>query len=101
MSTPCVGCGRPDARTALGGVMLCATCNLVVRERIESARAAGKPVDAAREARDLFRTENSVGSYLLRDIPTDLWQAAKHVAVDRGMSLRDLILDALRKSVGS
>jgi hypothetical protein len=35
-------------------------------------------------------------SYLLRNIPADLWQKAKHAAVDRGVSLRELILIALR-----
>ena len=38
-------------------------------------------------------------TYLLRNIPTALWQAAKHAAVDRGISLRELILDAIRKTV--
>lgn len=38
-------------------------------------------------------------SYLLRSIPADLWQAAKHAAVDRGISLRELILDAIRQAV--
>lgn len=37
--------------------------------------------------------------YLLRDIPADLWQSAKHVAVDRGVSLRDLLLGALRRDL--
>jgi len=38
-------------------------------------------------------------NYLLRDIPLELWQKAKHVAVDRGVSLRDLILAGLRKEI--
>lgn len=47
----------------------------------------------------MFVAENSVGSYLLRDIPVDLWNQAKHLAVDRGVSLRDLILAGLRGEV--
>lgn len=99
MSGQCAGCGRMDARNALGGVLLCNTCKPVVLERIDAARQAGKTADAAREARDLFRAENSVGSYLLRDIPIGLWDQAKHAAVDRGVSLRDLLLAALRRDL--
>ena len=38
---------------------------------------------------------DTVNAYPLRDIPTDLWNAAKHRAVDEGLSLRELILKAL------
>jgi len=100
MSAPCAGCGRPDARNSIGGTLLCTVCRPVVLERLETARKDGRPADAAREARELFRAENSVGSYLLRDIPVDLWTQAKHVAVDRGLSLRDLVLAGLRSEVG-
>jgi len=34
-------------------------------------------------------------TYLLRDIPDELWNRAKHRAVDDGVSLRDLILSAV------
>lgn len=36
-------------------------------------------------------------NYLIRNIPEELWREAKHAAVDRGLSLRDLILTALRE----
>jgi hypothetical protein len=35
-------------------------------------------------------------TYLLRSIPPDLWIAAKHQAVNDGISLRVLIFNALR-----
>ena len=38
-------------------------------------------------------------SYLLRNIPADLWQSAKHAAIDRNQSLRALILQAIRESL--
>lgn len=38
--------------------------------------------------------------YILRDIPADLWTQAKHAAVDRGVSLRDLLLAGLRREIG-
>jgi len=34
-------------------------------------------------------------SYLLRDIPEELWNRAKHRAIDDGDSLRDLILKSV------
>ena len=45
--------------------------------------ACGKPLKA--------------GNYLLRDIPAELWTAAKHRAVDEGLNLRGLILKALQE----
>ena len=96
MSRHCAACGSTDIRVSLGGVQLCATCDPKIRVEIDSLRAAGKPVDVSRIALALFRAENSVGSYLLRDIPTELWDAAKHEAINKGISLRELLLDALR-----
>lgn len=40
--------------------------------------------------------KRAIAGYLLRDIPEDLWTAAKHRAVDEGISLRKMILEALR-----
>jgi hypothetical protein len=34
-------------------------------------------------------------NYLLRNIPVELWDRAKHRAVDDGISLRELILRAI------
>jgi hypothetical protein len=36
-------------------------------------------------------------NYLLRNIPKDLWDRAKHRAIDDGDSLRSLILKAIQK----
>ena len=38
-------------------------------------------------------------NYLLRDIPKGLWKHAKHKAIDEGISLRELILKALKQYV--
>lgn len=35
-------------------------------------------------------------TYLIRNIPPELWQSAKHQAVDDKISLRELILRAIR-----
>jgi hypothetical protein len=66
---------------------------------IERLRAEGKPTDALTIARQIFRETHSAGSYLLRDIPAELWTAAKHRAVDEGLSLRGLILTALQEYI--
>jgi uncharacterized Zn finger protein (UPF0148 family) len=94
----CAACGRQDARSAIGGVLLCPHCNPIVLERIDAAHRAGKTADAAKEARALLRETSQ--DYLLRDIPEDLWQQAKHASVDRGVSLRDLLLAGLRRELG-
>lgn len=93
---PCEACGKPNANIGLGGVTLCRPCSEDVKAEIDQLRAAGKPVNAAQIARRLFRETHSAGNYLLRDIPDDLWTEAKHKAVDEGLSLRDLILKAMR-----
>lgn len=38
-------------------------------------------------------------NYLIRNIPADLWQAAKHAAVDKNITLRELILAAVRQYI--
>jgi len=63
---------------------------------IERLREEGKPTDALTIARQIFRETHSASSYLLRDIPEQLWTAAKHRAVDEGLSLRELLLKALQ-----
>lgn len=96
MSGLCAACGSAKARSSVGGVPLCGTCSPKIHAEMDTLRASGKPVDVSKIALALFRGENSVGSYLLRDIPMELWRQAKHISVDRGISLRELLLDALR-----
>ena len=93
----CDACGNPKVMISMGGAMLCRRCSADVRAEMDQLRAEGKPVNGLHIARRKFREEHSGGDYLLRDIPKDLWQAAKHRAVDEGSSLRDLLIEALRK----
>jgi len=99
MIKTCAACGAANPHISIGGVMICRRCDPIVRKRMDALRAEGKRVDVAKIALELFRAENSAGSYLLRDIPLELWQQAKHVAVDRGVSLRDLLLAGLHKEI--
>lgn len=97
MSRPCAACGRPDAHNSIGGTLVCAECRPGLMDRLDAARAAGKTPDASREARAMLR--ESAQTYILRDIPADLWQEAKHAAVDHNVSLRELLLAGLRKEI--
>ncbi|MDD5353047.1 MAG: hypothetical protein PHS93_07810 [Candidatus Omnitrophica bacterium] len=38
-------------------------------------------------------------NYALRDVPEALWIRAKHVAIDEGITFRQLILNAIEKYV--
>jgi hypothetical protein len=79
----------------LGGTLICRQCEPEVSAEISSIRAQGKPVNAAHIAHRIYKETHSGGNYLIRDIPTDLWDRAKHRAVDDGVSLRELVLLAL------
>ncbi len=96
----CDACGKQiRGGTGVGRATLCRTCLPDVMAEIERLRAEGKPTDALTIARRIFRETHSAGSYLLRDIPEQLWTAAKHRAVDEGLSLRELLLKALQEYI--
>ena len=94
----CDACGKHiRSGTRVGRAILCRTCLPDVMVEIERLREEGKPTDALAVARQIFRETHSAGSYLLRDVPEQLWTAAKHRAVDEGLNLRELILKALQE----
>mgnify|MGYP001184538679 CR=1 FL=1 len=96
----CDACGKPlKGGISMGGALLCRSCEPGVTAEINRLQAEGKPVNAIAIARSIFRETYSAGNYLLRDIPEELWTDAKHKAVDKGMDLRELILDAIREYV--
>ena len=96
----CDACGKPlKGGISMGGALLCRECEPDIKSEIDRLHAEGKPVSAIAIARKMFRETHSAGNYLLRDIPNELWIAAKHKAVDKGMDLRELILDAIREYV--
>lgn len=96
MTKLCAACGNIlKGGIGLGGVLLCRQCEPTISAEVTATRAAGKPVNVAHIAHRIYKETHSGGDYLLRDIPEDLWQKAKHRAVDDGDSLRDLVLKAL------
>ena len=96
----CAACGKPiQGGIVMGGTLVCRSCEPDVKAEIDRLHAEEKPVNVATIAREIFREQHSAGNYLLRDIPKDLWDAAKHKAVDEGLNLRELLLKALREYV--
>ncbi len=93
----CAACGTTkNLGPSLGGVLLCRDHYNDISAQVEQLRAEGKQVNVAGIARQMFREEFSTGNYILRDIPKELWDAAKHKAVDNGISLRELVLTAVQ-----
>ena len=94
----CAACGKITAGgIVMGGTRICRTCDVEVREEINRLRTEGKPVNVASIARKMLR-ENSIPAYPLRDIPKELWDAAKHRVIEENLdSLRELILKVLQE----
>ncbi len=96
----CDACGKPVVGgISIGRAMICRSCEPDVKAEIDRLQAAGEAVSVIAIARKMFRETYSAGNYLLRDIPEELWSQAKHKAIDKGMDLRELILDAVREYV--
>jgi hypothetical protein len=94
----CAACGKDTkGGISLGGTLLCRECAADVEIEIERLRAEGKQVNVAIIARKMFRESCVPGGYLLRDIPKKLWDKAKNKAVDKGITLRELILQAVKE----
>ena len=93
----CEACGTTqNLGGSLGGVLLCRSHMADIQAVVEALRADGKQVNVPGIARQMYREANGANTYLLRDVPDDLMTAAKRRAFEQGVSLRELILDALR-----
>lgn len=96
----CAACGTTKKLgPSLGGVLLCNDHYHDISAQVAQLRAEGKQVNVAGIARQMFREQYSTGNYILRDIPKELWDTAKHKAFDDGVSLRELVLTAIEKYV--
>lgn len=97
----CEACGTTkNIHGVLGGVMLCKEHYTEINATAQKALSQGKQVNIMGIARQMYREQYSTGNYILRDIPAELWDKAKHKAVDEGVSLREIVLSALEKYVG-
>lgn len=96
MTRQCAACGTTkNLGPSLGGVLLCRDHYNDISAQVEQIRAEGKQVNVAGIARQMFREQYSTGNYILRDIPKELWDAAKQKAFKDGISLRELVLNAV------
>lgn len=95
----CDACGNPKANIGIGGAILCRRCGEDVRTQIDALRAQGKYVNAMGIARAMFREKHSAGNYLLRDIPKELMDQIRDQAHQRGVSMRDWMLESFRKTL--
>jgi uncharacterized Zn finger protein (UPF0148 family) len=96
----CDACGKPIVSgIVIGGATVCLSCEPDVKAEIDRLQAAGEPVSTIAIARTMLRENHDTGNYMLRDIPGELWTAAKHKAIDKGLNLRELILDAIREYI--
>lgn len=96
----CPACGKDTkGGISLGGTLLCRECAADIEIEVERLRAEGKQVNVAIIARKMFRESCVPGGYLLRDIPQELWDKAKHKAIDKGLTLRELILQATKEFI--
>lgn len=79
--------------------MLCKAHMADIEAEVMTLRASGKQVNVMGIARQMFREQYSTGNYILRDVPSELWDAAKRKAFNDGVSLRELILEAVQEYV--
>jgi hypothetical protein len=92
----CEACGTTkNVYGSLGGVLLCKEHYADISAQVEALRAEGKQVNVMGIARQMFRVQFSTGNYILRDIPSELWERAKRKAFADGVSLREVVLQAL------
>ena len=96
MTHLCAACGKQvTGGVSMGGTLLCRQCEPEISAEIQTLRSQGKPVNVGHVAHRIYKETHSGGNYLFRDVPENLWQKAKHRAVDDGDSLRELVLKAL------
>jgi len=92
----CAACGRKTpVIVGIKGVVICQSCEPEVKSRMEELRDTNKPVNVGHIARKIFREAKDPGSFMIRDIPKDLWDKAKHKAIDEGCTLREIVLSAV------
>ena len=100
MLKKCDACGREiRGGISIGGTILCRTCAPMVEAKIEAVRAAGKPVSAARIAAKM--RSGTYHSYIIRDIPPELWERVQAEAARRRQSAKEFILAAISAALSN
>ena len=96
----CDACGSElRGGISIGGAILCRKCAPGIESEIGALRAAGKPVSAARIAARMRK--ETLHSYILRDIPPELWEQVQAVSARRGQTAKDFILSAISTALSN
>ena len=45
--------------------------------------------------------DDQVKDKSIRNVPTDLWKRVRHHAIDRGISVREIVIEALERYMGT
>ena len=94
----CEVCGAKASESfSYDRIPLCVQCYIDAELEAKRREEQGRRVNIRSIVRDLLRERNCAGDYLLRDTPRDLWDSARHWAVDNNISLRSMILLSLRE----
>lgn len=96
----CDACGAElRGGISIGGTILCRKCAPEIESEIGALRAAGRPVSAARIA--ARQRKGTLHSYILRDIPPELWEQVQAVSYRRGQTAKEFILAAISAALSN
>jgi hypothetical protein len=89
--TLCECCGKQLPPTK----KLCPDCETQYNRELSKLLSQGKPCNPRHIARKIFRKNNPDHRYLLRDIPSHLWQQLKFTATKEDEPVRAVIFKAV------
>jgi len=100
MNRFCDACGSTKPNLiSVGSALLCRKCEAAVMAIVNEKRESGENrVSVLAEARKIFREQYSGGDVIIKDFPADLKAATKTAADKAGMSMREYILQCIKKS---
>lgn len=99
----CEACGQITVCAPIEGAQICESCAPAFRAALAAARkdAWGRARDAHFVARDMLRRAGGTTQLMMRDVPKPVMQALKQRALDEQTTVRDLVLVAVEKYLGS
>lgn len=91
MNETCKLCGKQSALVC-EGEYLCKPCYQEVNEIVSSERASGNRVNVAGTVRRLYKQNTQSRLLKVYDVPGDLLDNLKKLALSEGITLRELII---------
>lgn len=98
----CEVCGEIKDCAPVEGAVVCEACAPEFRQALDKARnsgAWGRARDAHFVARQLLRDRGGMSQMLIRDMPAPAYKAIKVLAIERGVTVRELVLSALAEYI--